>query len=58
MENQPNRTLAYLLANPIQETDLETISGGHSTLSTQQTMRMTGNSAQGPEMSLDFSIDA
>jgi hypothetical protein len=58
MEKPTNRTLAYLLAEPIQDNhELEAISGGHSTISAQRTTRMTGDSSQGPEITLDFSID-
>ena len=58
MENTTNRTLAYLLATPIQDNnELETISGGGGTLSAQQTTRMTGDSRHGSEMTLDFSVD-
>jgi hypothetical protein len=58
MEKQTNRTLAYLLAEPIQDNqELENISGGRATLSAQRTARMTGDSSQGPEITLDFSVD-
>ncbi|MBP6918475.1 MAG: hypothetical protein KBB94_06135 [Legionellaceae bacterium] len=58
MEKQTNRTLAYLLAEPIQDNhELEAISGGHTTLSAQRTARVTGDSSQGPEITLDFSVD-
>lgn len=58
MEKPTNRPLAYLLAESIQDHhELEAISGGRSTISAQRTTRMTGDSAQGPEITLDFSID-
>ena len=58
MEKKTNRTLAYLLAESIQDNhELEAISGGQATLSAQRTARVTGDSSQGPEITLDFSVD-
>jgi len=57
MDNQTNRTLAYLLAEPIPEHELETISGGNVGMSAHQTVRLTGDSSQGPVMNYDVSLD-
>lgn len=58
MENPTNRSLAYLLAEPIPDQELETISGGIFGLSAHQTVKMTGDSSQGPEIAFDVSLDA
>ena len=58
MENPTNRTLAYVLAETIQDDrELEAISGGMWNLSAHQTARITGDISQGPELTLDCSID-
>lgn len=62
MENPTPRTLAYLLAEPTHhETAYESVAGGYNAPSTratsQQTLQVTGNSAQGPEINLDASLD-
>ncbi len=58
MDNQTNRTLAYLLAKPIPTPELEAISGGNQVgMTAHQTVKVTGDSAQGPVMSYDVSVD-
>lgn len=57
MENHTNRTLAYVLAKPLQDTEQDTISGGMLGLSAHQTLKITGDSSQGPEMNYDVSVD-
>ena len=61
MENPTPRALAYLLATPIQNQLYETIAGGSNPtamhLTNNQTMRVSGDSAQGPDMQVDFSLD-
>lgn len=58
MENHTNRPLAYLLAKTIPDHELEAIVGGHHVgLSAHQTMRITGDSAQGPVMHYDVNFD-
>ncbi len=57
MDNQTNRTLAYLLAELIPEHELESISGGNVGISAHQTVRLTGDSSQGPVMNYDLSLD-
>jgi hypothetical protein len=57
MENPTNRSLAYQLAESIPEPELDTISGGLFGLSAHQTVKMTGDSAQGPELAFDVSLD-
>ncbi len=57
MEKQTNRTLAYLLAQPIQDHELDAISGGTMGATSHQTVTMTGNSAQGPVVHYDVTVD-
>lgn len=57
MDNQTNRSLAYLLAEPLPDHELETIAGGRPQLSVERTMQVGGDSSQGPRVSLDISLD-
>lgn len=57
MENQTNRSLAYLLAEPLPDYELETLAGGRHQLSVEKTVQVTGDSSQGPRVNLDVSMD-
>jgi len=58
MENQTNRTLAYLLANPIDDQhELEHSSGGGWAMSSHPSSQLTGDIARGVEMTIDYSVD-
>lgn len=60
MEKQNQRTLAYILAQPIQPETTDTIYGGSASPSNfrgNQTLTATGNSAQGGDLNFDMSFD-
>jgi len=58
MENPTNRSLAYLLAKSIQKDDLETVTGGTMIgVTSRQTVQLGGDSAQGPSIHYDISLD-
>lgn len=57
MDNPTNRSLAYLLAEPLPDHELETITGGRPQLSAEKTTYISGDSSQGPRVHFDVSID-
>ncbi len=57
MENGKTRVLAYRLATTINDNDLDNVSGGQAQISSRQTLHVSGNSAQGPDVFYDVSAD-
>lgn len=59
MESPIPRPLAYLLATAIQNEAFESITGGSGPfgVTTNQTLRATGDSASGPEVNYDVTFD-
>jgi hypothetical protein len=57
MEKENKRVLAYELATPISNEELGRVSGGNMQVTTRQTVKISGNSAQGPDVIYDVAAD-
>lgn len=57
MQEGTNRVLAYTLATPLPDQDLDQVSGGYAEASTHQSVKATQGNSQCPDVQYDVSRD-